>query len=90
MNIRLPISLKFPSKEDHVFAREKNNDVKENEHFLNETRAHGRARFYRVIEDAHPSLGKVCLLRSICEVGQVPLINPASGLFGEIIDLLLT
>jgi hypothetical protein len=90
MNIRLPISLKFPPKEDHSSFYRKNSKHMTAENFFNETRVEGRARFYRIIEDAHPSFGKVCLLRSICEVAQVPLITPSAGLFGEIVDLLLT
>lgn len=90
MNIRLPISLKFPSKEDRSSFYRKNSKHMTSENFFNETRVEGRARFYRIIEEAHPSLGKVCLLRSICEVAQVPLMTPSAGLFGEIVDLLLT
>lgn len=90
MNIRLPISLKFPTKEDSFSFYRQNSKHLTTDLFLNETRVEGRARFYRIIQDSHPSLGKECLMRSICEVAQVPLMNPATGLFGEVIDLLLT
>lgn len=86
MNIRLPITLKF-ARHETVHKSAKSMSPQE---VLNSSRTEARVSFYRMIEAASPRIGKVCLLRSICEVGQVPAISPASGLLGEIVDLLLT
>jgi hypothetical protein len=86
MNIRLPITLKF-ARHGTVQKSAKSTTSQE---VLNSSRTEARVSFYRGIEQASPRVGKVCLLQSICEVGQVPAISPASGLLGEIVDLLLT
>ncbi|KAJ6220907.1 hypothetical protein RDWZM_006719 [Blomia tropicalis] len=53
-------------------------------------RINSRARFYETIEKAHKTLGKSCLLRTICEVAEVPFIASSTGFLGEIFDMLLT
>nr|XP_053649536.1 uncharacterized protein LOC128700384 [Cherax quadricarinatus]XP_053649537.1 uncharacterized protein LOC128700384 [Cherax quadricarinatus]XP_053649538.1 uncharacterized protein LOC128700384 [Cherax quadricarinatus] len=47
-----------------------------------------REMMYQVVEDTLDNLGmngKACLLRAICEIFQVPLIN--HGFFGEVLEL---
>ena len=90
MNIRLPISLKFTGRETQTADRLLSSKSMSPQEVLNSTRTETRVSFYRMIEQATPGVGKNCLLRSICEVGQVPAISPATGLLGEIVDLLLT
>lgn len=58
--------------------------------FANQTRADSRAKFYQSIEMSHSKFGKSCLLRAICEAAQTPLMDPNSGILGEIIDMFLT
>ena len=88
MNIRLPISLKFADRKEatsHLTAKSMTQ-----EEVYNTSLTTSRASLYQMIEKVSPTLGKACLLRSICEVGQVPAVSPATGLLGEIVDLLLT
>ncbi|XP_066945033.1 uncharacterized protein [Macrobrachium rosenbergii] len=50
-----------------------------------------REMLYQVVEDALHNMGldgKACLLRAICEVFQLPLIN--HGFFGEVLELFLS
>lgn len=89
MNIRLPITLKFAGHEMGTASRQSSKSMSPQE-VLNSTRSETRVSFYRMMEQASPQMGKVCILRSICEVGQVPAISPATGLLGEILDLFLT
>lgn len=89
MNIRLPIRLKFAGHETGTTSRLSAKSMTPQE-VLNSSRTETRVSFYRMIEEASPQIGKACLMRSICEVGQVPAISPATGLLGEIVDLLLT
>ncbi|XP_043288619.1 uncharacterized protein [Venturia canescens] len=52
-----------------------------------------RWEIYRVIETALESFrvsGKGCLLRTVCHVAEVAFDNPRSGLFAELIHVLLT
>lgn len=47
-----------------------------------------REMMYQVVEDSLDNIGmegKACLLRAICEMFQVPLVN--HGFFGEIIEM---
>lgn len=91
MNIRLPITLRFAGREER---RETVSPLSPKsmspQEVLNSTRTETRVSFYRMIEEASPQIGKACILRSICEVAQVPAISPATGLLGEVVDLLLT
>lgn len=89
MNIRLPISLKFAGREQSTSSRLSAKSMSPQE-VLNSTRTETRVSFYRMIEETSPQIGKACLLRSICEVAQVPAISPATGLLGEVVDLFLT
>jgi len=75
---RFPSSANLP----HLLSVESDN--------TNKSRVNSRAQFYRTIEKSHNSFGRVCLMRAICEVAEVPLISSSTGLIGEIIDLLLT
>lgn len=86
MSLRMPISLKFASRSSVESTGDKSSkgDLSES------LKAKSRIDFYRTFEKLSPRLGKSCLLRAICEVAQVPLINPATGIVGEILDLLLT
>lgn len=79
MSLKLPITLKFPEKSESSRRR--------NDH---ETKVWSRKYLYQSIEKINPSFGKICLLRSICEVSHIPLISPTTGLVGEILDLILT
>ena len=54
-----------------------------------QARINSRHSFYQAIEKTHPTLGKSCLLRAICEVAEVPLIASHTGFLGEIFDILL-
>ena len=58
--------------------------------FVNRTRANSRAMFYKSVEKHSSKWGEDCLLRAVCEVGEIPSINSGSGIIGEVIDLLLT
>ena len=78
MSLKLPITLKFPERSESSRRRD------------NESKLWSRKYLYKSIEKIHPSFGKICLLRSICEVSHIPLISPTTGLVGEIIDLVLT
>ena len=89
MNVRLPISLKFAERGTEAVGS-RLSMARTPQEVLNSSRSETRVSLYRMIEEASPRLGKVCLLRSICEVGQVPAISPTTGLLGEIVDLLLT
>lgn len=80
MNLRLPITLKFPDRSSQRKGWQEPEILK----------SKSRALLYESIDKLQPSFGKICLLRSICEVSQVPLISPATGLIGEIVDLFLT
>lgn len=81
MNLRLPITLKFPGKVENL----REPDL----HYSDVAKTKSRASLYSSIDKFHPTFGKICLLRSICEVSHVPLISPATGLVGEVVDLLL-
>lgn len=82
----MPISLKFASRSSGESTNEKR--IKSDSSEAMKVRS--RVDFYRTFEKISPKLGKPCLLRAICEVAQIPLINPATGIVGEILDLLLT
>lgn len=82
MNLKLPITLKFPGRQDKLQKLDKC------DHEVAKTKS--RALFYKSIDKVNPSFGKICLLRSICEVSHIPLISPATGLVGEIIDTILS
>lgn len=56
----------------------------------NTTRINSRISFYRSLETNFPEYGKICLLRAICEVAEIPVMAAPTGLIGEIVDLLLT
>lgn len=87
MVLRMPISLKFANRP----ASSQSSSERHVKSDSNETvKARSRAQFYRTFEQMSPKFGKACLLRAICEVAQIPLINPSTGIVGEILDLLLT
>lgn len=103
MNFKMPITLKFPTMRDlmgpsragesgdaSAGPKDASTPREEDMAHKNLSRANSRAMFYRSVESGHPTLGKSCLLRAICEVAEVPVINSGSGLLGELIDLLLT
>lgn len=56
---------------------------------LNVVRSKSRVSFYEFLSAYNSTLSLNCLLKTICQVGQVPLISPSLGLFGEIIDHLM-
>lgn len=57
--------------------------------YRNVSRVLMRKKTYQAIESLHPEWGKPCLLRAICEVAQTPYMAPSTGLFGQIVDMLL-
>lgn len=56
----------------------------------NRTRANSRAKLYKAIEKTHNSFGRICLMRAICEVAEVPFMSASTGLLGEVFDMLLS
>ena len=54
------------------------------------SRIAARQDFYKTVEKAHPTFGKSCLLRAICEVSEVPFVSAHTGFIGEMFDILLT
>ncbi|XP_054160212.1 uncharacterized protein LOC128958390 [Oppia nitens] len=95
-SFRLPIAIQFPSALDFAqsFRQTLYNgntiDFMSSSLDSNRTRVTSRANLYRAIEKTHSRLGRVCLLRAICEVAEVPFMSASHGLIGQLIDMLLS
>lgn len=91
LSLKMPISITLPSMMDVVKSmRQSTSQTEMNVLSANKTRVTSRSKFYKSIEKTHPSFGRICLMRAICEVAEVPFMSASTGLLGEIIDLLLT
>ena len=100
-SFKMPITIKFPSLMDIAKSiNQYENNIGMGTTFdkplitnltvVNVTKSRSRVNFYKAIENANSRYGRVCLMRAICEVAEVPFIASSTGLLGEIIDLLLT
>lgn len=93
-SFRLPIAISFPSAMDFVQSVRQTvnngNALQMNYLDSNATRVNSRANLFQAIEKTHSRFGRVCLLRAICEVAEVPLMSASHGLLGQLVDMLLT
>jgi hypothetical protein len=104
--LKMPISVTFPSAMDFVQSMSQtmsqtmgqtinNRNVATDSPVTfttnaNTTRVNSRMKLYKAIEKTHNGFGRVCLMRAICEVAEVPYISSSTGLIGEIFDMLLS
>lgn len=102
-NMRMPITVQFPTAAEvaqtfilQVVGLPHASNAKADPDTSSTTksramhaRVNSRASFYETIENVHPTLGKSCLLRAICEVAEVPFVASSTGFLGEIFDILL-
>jgi hypothetical protein len=96
--LKMPISVTFPSAMDFVQSISQtinNRNVATDSAATittnaNTTRINSRMKLYKAIEKTHNGFGRVCLMRAICEVAEVPYISSSTGLIGEIFDMLLS
>lgn len=94
-SFKLPIAIQFPSTLDFVKSiRQTLNNGNSfqiiNDLDTNRTRVNARANLFYAIEKTHKRLGRICLLRAICEVAEVPFMSASNGLIGQLIDMFLT
>ena len=96
-SFRLPIAIQFPSAQElaQAFRQTLNNDNSVQSSIFsaldaNKTRVQSRSNLFNAIEKSHNRLGRVCLLRAICEVSEVPFMSASHGLIGQLVDMLLT
>jgi len=95
---KMPISVTFPSAMDFVQSISQTintrnvatDSVATLSTNANTTRINSRMKLYKAIEKTHNGFGRVCLMRAICEVAEVPYISSSTGLIGEIFDMLLS
>lgn len=89
VTIKMPIVLDFSTINSNYFQSNliKSMLMDTAGSIMQSSHVNARYNFYKTMERL---IGKSCLQRAICEVAQSPFIDPNSGLFGEILDLLLT
>ena len=94
-SFKLPIAIQFPSALDFVQSVRQTLNTGNSGKLIsaidsNITRVNSRANLFKAIEKTHHRLGRVCLLRAICEVAEVPFMSASNGLIGQLVDMFLT